>query len=142
MPKFKTIVKALVPLAVLGLAGFWVLTIPHPLTADQLPKHTADVTNGEKLFHASGCHSCHLPSKDSGLDEASVAGGAPLKTPIGTLYPPNLTPDPETGIGNWTDLQFLNAVMRGISPEALTALRTSSSDNTLQEQTIKAGLPK
>ena len=44
------------------------------------------------------------------------AGGAPLKTPIGTLYPPNLTPDAETGLGRWSDLDFVNAVQRGISP--------------------------
>jgi mono/diheme cytochrome c family protein len=106
--------KALALLTVLGLAAFWVLTIPHPLTADQIPKHVGDVANGEKLFNAGGCHSCHLPAKDSGLDEASVAGGTPLKTPIGILYPPNLTPDPETGLGNWTDADFVNAMQKGI----------------------------
>jgi mono/diheme cytochrome c family protein len=36
---------------------------------------------------------------------------------VGTLYPINLTPDPDTGIGKWSDLEFLNAVQRGISPE-------------------------
>jgi mono/diheme cytochrome c family protein len=40
--------------------------------------------------------------------------GAPLKTPIGTFYPPNLTPDPETGLGKWTDVEFVNAVQKGI----------------------------
>ncbi len=149
MPKFKTIVKALVPLAVLGLAGFWVLTIPHPLTADQLPKHTADVTNGEKLFHASGCHSCHLPSKDSGLDEASVAGGAPLKTPIGTLYPPNLTPDPETGIGKWSDVDFVNAMQKGIGKDGehlipafpYTSYAHMSTEDVLDIKAYLATLP-
>ncbi|MFO1035057.1 MAG: hypothetical protein U1E15_13675 [Hyphomicrobiales bacterium] len=49
------------------------------------------------------------------MDEILPAGGAPLKTPIGTLYPPNLTPDPETGLATWTDVEFVNATMRGIS---------------------------
>ena len=104
-------------LAVLGLAAFWGVTKPRPLDAASIPQHTADIANGEKLFHASGCHSCHLPSKDSGLDAASVAGGAPLHTPVGTLYPPNITPDPETGIGKWTDAEFVNAMQKGIGKD-------------------------
>jgi mono/diheme cytochrome c family protein len=102
---------------VLGLAAFWVITIPRPLDAATLPQHTADVANGQLLYNASGCHSCHLPTKDSGFDTASVAGGTPLKTPVGTFYPPNITPDPETGIGKWTDIQFVNAMQKGISEE-------------------------
>lgn len=102
-------------LAALGLLAFWIITIPRPLTADALPAHNADLANGEKLYHASGCHSCHLPSKDlAGVDQALPAGGTPLKTPVGTLYPPNLTPDPETGLGQWTDIEFVNAMQRGI----------------------------
>jgi mono/diheme cytochrome c family protein len=80
-----------------------------------LPQHTVDLVNGEKLFNASGCHSCHLPSKDSGFDTTSVAGGTALRTPVGTLYPPNITPDPETGIGSWSDADFVNAMQKGIS---------------------------
>jgi mono/diheme cytochrome c family protein len=104
-------------LAVLGLGVFWVATIPHPLTAGDLPAHQGDVANGQLLFNAGGCHSCHLPSKGSGLDQASVAGGMALVTPIGTLYPPNITPDSETGMGNWTDVDFVNAMQKGISPD-------------------------
>ncbi|MBK8770672.1 MAG: c-type cytochrome [Rhizobiales bacterium] len=102
-------------LAALGLASFWALSAPQPLTAAELPAHTGDVANGERLYNASGCHSCHLPGPDAvGVDAALPAGGAPLKTPVGTFYPPNLTPDPETGLGQWTDLEFVNAVQRGI----------------------------
>jgi mono/diheme cytochrome c family protein len=104
-------------LAALGLAVFWVLTIPRPLTADALPAHPGNVANGQLLFNAGGCHSCHLPSKESGLDQASVAGGMALVTPIGTLYPPNLTPDADTGMGKWTDVDFVNAMQKGISPD-------------------------
>ena len=42
------------------------------------------------------------------------AGGRPLETPFGTIVTPNITPDRETGIGDWTDEQFDNAVRRGI----------------------------
>ncbi|MCA3575223.1 MAG: cytochrome c [Aestuariivirga sp.] len=96
----------------------WFLSAPRPLDAAALPQHTPDAANGKILYHASGCHSCHMPGPElAGIDSAVPAGGAPLKTPVGTFYPMNLTPDAETGIGNWTDIQFVNAVMRGVSPE-------------------------
>ena len=45
-----------------------------------------------------------------------LAGGRALETPFGTFYPPNITPDRQTGIGDWTDEDFLNALWDGISP--------------------------
>lgn len=110
--------RTLALLAVLGFAVFWWLTIPRPLTAADIPAHTPDLANGERMYNAGGCHSCHLPAKDlAGVDASLPAGGAPLKTPIGILYPPNLTPDPETGIGTWTDAEFASAMMRGIGKD-------------------------
>ena len=101
-----------------GLLALWLLSAPRPLEASALPQHTPDVANGQLLYNAAGCRSCHMPSPDlKDVDASLPAGGAPLKTPVGTFYPMNLTPDPETGIGNWTDIQFVNAVQRGISPE-------------------------
>ncbi len=106
---------ALALLAALGFSAFWLLSAPRPLTAADLPAHTGDAKNGERLYHAAGCHSCHLPGPDAaGIDASLPAGGAPLKTPVGTFYPPNLTPDPETGLGTWTDIEFVNAMQRGI----------------------------
>jgi mono/diheme cytochrome c family protein len=101
---------------VLGLAVFWLISLPRPLDATALPvNRTPDLANGERFYNAAGCHSCHKPGPElAGVDAALPAGGAPLKTPIGTLYAPNLTPDTETGLGNWTDLEFVNAVQRGI----------------------------
>lgn len=49
--------------------------------------------------------------------KALPAGGKPFVTPVGTFYPPNLTPDAETGIGGMSDIDFVNVVKRGISPE-------------------------
>ena len=101
----------------LGLAAFWILSAPRPLVQADLPSHTADLANGELLYNAGGCRSCHKASPDlKDVDAGLPAGGTPLKTPIGTLYPPNLTPDSGTGIGKWTGLDFVNAVQRGISP--------------------------
>lgn len=111
----KKIITALALIAVLGLVVFWFVSAPRPLTAEALPQHSPDIANGETLYHISGCHSCHLAPK--GFAEAAAAlpvGGTPLKTPIGTLYPSNLTPDKETGLGSWSDLEFVNAVQKGI----------------------------
>ncbi len=107
---------ALVVLALLGLVGFWVITIPKPLSEADLPQHVPDVANGERMYNVGGCHSCHVPGPElTGVDAALPAGGTALKTPVGVLYPPNLTPDPETGLGLWTDVQFINAMQKGIS---------------------------
>lgn len=105
---------AIIACAGLGIA-FW-LSQPAALEASALPAHVADRANGENLFHAGGCISCHKPADSAKDDPMLPSGGAPLATPIGTLYPPNITPDVETGIGAWTDLDFVNALKHGVSP--------------------------
>ncbi len=100
-------------LALLGLSTFWWLTIPKPILESALPAHQGDVQNGLRLYNVGGCHSCHLPGT-ADIAQELPAGGKAFKTPIGILYPPNLTPDPETGLGNWTDIEFVNAMQRGI----------------------------
>ncbi|MCB1379777.1 MAG: cytochrome c [Alphaproteobacteria bacterium] len=116
--RWKKLLAVLVFLGVAGFATFWIMTAPSPLPATALPQHTADVANGELLFNAAGCRSCHLPGPDlKDVDPSSPAGGKPLKTPVGIFYPPNLTPDPDTGLGGMSDIDFVNAVQRGLSPE-------------------------
>jgi mono/diheme cytochrome c family protein len=110
--------RTLLSLAVLGFGVFWFASAPRPLGPEALPAHTADLKNGELLFNAAGCRSCHKPGPDLKDVAAGLpAGGAPFKTPVGTFYPPNLTPDAATGIGNWSDLDFVNAVQRGIGKD-------------------------
>lgn len=69
---------------------------------------------GEYLVTASGCVTCHT---DEGEDAVPFAGGRALDTPFGTFYSPNITPDPETGIGDWTDEDFLQSLWNGVSPD-------------------------
>ena len=73
------------------------------------------VTRGGYLARAAGCMSCHTDKKAKGK---LFAGGRGIKTPFGTYYSPNITPDLETGIGKWTDDDFLRALKRGINPES------------------------
>lgn len=112
----RKIIASLTVLAVAGFGAFWLLTMPRPLTASAMPQHTADIANGERLYHAAGCYSCHAPAPELKLTDTTLpAGGSALKTPVGIFYPPNLTPDAATGIGTMTDLEFVNAVQRGLS---------------------------
>jgi mono/diheme cytochrome c family protein len=67
------------------------------------------VERGAYLARAADCMACH--TRPGGKD---FAGGLGFKLPFGTLYATNITPDKETGIGNYSDADFLNAVHRGI----------------------------
>lgn len=73
-----------------------------------------DAYRGAYLARASGCVSCHTNNEAGGT---ALAGGAPLGTPFGTFVPPNITPDPEHGIGRWTMDQFAVAVRQGVRPD-------------------------
>ncbi len=70
------------------------------------------VKRGEYLARAADCRACHTVSRDR-----LYAGGLPILLQFGTLYSTNITPDKETGIGNYSDQDFLNAVQRGIRPD-------------------------
>jgi len=80
--------------------------IPAALTSADL------VTRGKYLTQAADCAACH--TAPGGVP---YAGGLPFKLPFGTLYSPNITPDRDTGIGSWTDSQFLRAVHKGIAAD-------------------------
>lgn len=66
--------------------------------------------SGAYAVKAAGCISCHWDRKGSGI---AFAGGRALTTPFGVFYSPNLTPDVETGIGGWSDEDFVRAVTLG-----------------------------
>ena len=69
-----------------------------------------DHTRAEYILRMADCEACHTAKGG-----APFAGGRPFVLPFGTIFTPNITPDPETGIGEWTDAEFLRAVHRGIS---------------------------
>jgi mono/diheme cytochrome c family protein len=84
-----------------------------PLISGALAATDEDAAaRGQYLVRAGGCVSCHTASGGQ-----PFAGGRALATPFGTFYSPNITPDPETGIGRWTDAQFLRAFREGVRPD-------------------------
>jgi mono/diheme cytochrome c family protein len=116
--------KAVLVLLVLIAAGalaFYLLTTPVTLPASVLPDHEPDVANGETMFIAGGCAECHAVPKGACddldvEDETVLAGGRCLNTDVGTFHVPNISPDKESGIGNWSTLDFVNAMKRGVAP--------------------------
>lgn len=100
--------------AVASLAVYWWLTAPTAL-ALPAPARGPDLANGQELFSAGGCSSCHAVPHQP--DRLRLGGGLALGSPFGTFYAPNISPDANDGIGRWSEADFVNAVMRGISPE-------------------------
>ena len=100
--------------AVAGVSVFWWLTIPAVVLPESLPAHTPDLANGLTMFNAGGCSSCHaVPDQP---DRLKLGGGLALKSPFGTFYVPNISPDRADGIGNWTEANFVTALIKGTSP--------------------------
>jgi mono/diheme cytochrome c family protein len=83
---------------------------PTGTPAELAPADTA--ARGEYITRMADCEACHTAKGGE-----PWAGGRPFVLPFGTIYTPNITPDPETGIGKWTDAQFLRAVHQGISAD-------------------------
>jgi len=82
-----------------------------------LGAHAADtqdlVERGKYVFGSAGGCACHTPPDAVGLN----AGGRKFARPFGVVYSRNITPDPDTGIGRWTDTQIVNAIRRGDRPD-------------------------
>ena len=73
-----------------------------------------DAKRGQYLATVAGCVGCHTIS---GKDAIAYAGGRALKTPFGTFYGPNITPDRSAGIGTWSEADFIRAMRRGERPD-------------------------
>lgn len=69
---------------------------------------------GEYVASAAGCLGCHTEAKENAV---AYAGGRALKTPFGTFYGPNITPDPVAGIGKWSEADFARAIREGLRPD-------------------------
>ena len=102
---------ALCAVGVLGYAAFaWrpaVAPIEPPAPGSFAPEL---VTKGQVLAEAGNCASCHTVA-----GQPRYAGGHVFHTPFGTLYSTNITPDPDTGIGRWSQAAFTRAMREGVA---------------------------
>lgn len=86
----------------------------YPATTPANAQQKELIDRGEYLAKMGDCIACHTDVK---AGTGAYAGGLPLETPFGTFYSPNITPDKETGIGNWTEQDFIRALKEGRDPQ-------------------------
>jgi mono/diheme cytochrome c family protein len=99
---------------VLALAAFWIVTMPATVPASALGPYSPDLANGRTMLYAGGCPACHAtPDQD---DRTRLGGGVAIKLAVGTFYAPNISPDPNDGIGRWSEADFVTAMQKGTSP--------------------------
>lgn len=102
-------IAALAPLALALLYG-WVHEPALPALPAPPKPDSALVAAGARVVALGDCMVCH--TAPHGMP---YAGGLPLRTPFGTIYSTNITPDPETGIGRWSQEAFRRALRRGVA---------------------------
>lgn len=73
-----------------------------------------DAGNGAYVARLAGCATCHT---EASKDAVAFAGGRELRTPFGSFFGPNITPDPVHGIGRWTEADFVRAMRQGVRPD-------------------------
>ncbi|NWJ23543.1 cytochrome c [Rhizobium sp. RM] len=125
MANWKKIGGGLAIVAVIAAAGagFWAWTSLETSAsgvaddsvrlADFKSTDAEAIKRGEYVMRLADCSACH--TRESGR----FAGGYNMKTPFGTLVSSNITPEPETGIGNMTERDFFNSVRQGIGQHGL-----------------------
>jgi mono/diheme cytochrome c family protein len=111
----RRIVVAAIVLTAVAAAVFWFVSAPEMMSASALPARTADLANGKVVFDAGGCTGCHQTPNQN--DRTQLGGGVELKSLFGTFYAPNISTDPNDGIGRWTEAQFVTAMLKGTSPD-------------------------
>jgi mono/diheme cytochrome c family protein len=99
-------------MVLIGAGAVYVMRSYRAETAAPPPVDANAVARGQYLVRAGNCYSCHTPPDGKGY-----AGSRAIPTPFGTVYSSNITPDAETGIGNWTPEDFWRALHEGVSKD-------------------------
>lgn len=109
----KMFTKAALAVAILFGAAYggakWITHSRSPQSAAAVEASSETIKRGEYVARLSDCFACHTAPKGK-----PYAGGLAMQTPLGAVYSTNITPDKESGIGNYTYAQFKNAVQHGI----------------------------
>jgi mono/diheme cytochrome c family protein len=101
---------ALLPIALVATA---VAAVVGPLASARAAT-PAEIARGKYIFGATGGCGCHTEAGKP--PKPPNSGGRKYEGPFGTVYSGNITPDPKTGIGNWTDEQIITAIRLGRRP--------------------------
>ncbi len=112
----KSALSALAAAAVIVIGGFgiyaWHSSLPAMSPAERPSFDAATVEQGRLVAAAGYCAACHTAPGG-----APYAGNYPMVTSFGTIYASNITPDPETGIGEWSPEAFRRAMHEGVDRE-------------------------
>jgi mono/diheme cytochrome c family protein len=111
--RFFKVVGTVVLVLLVAAGGFvaWRLNSRDPeVSAPDVASTPALVAQGAYLVTAADCAACHN-------GQQAFAGGRAFHLPFGTIYATNITPDRQTGIGTWSDDDFVRALHRGIAPD-------------------------
>src|SRR5271166_1428561 len=112
MALLKRLFIGLVGIVVVGLLGFTALAWKPEIAPAAPPAGSFApelVAKGEALAGGGYCAECHTAKGGQ-----RFAGGHPMQTPFGVIYSTNITPDPETGIGTWSEAAFARAMHEGV----------------------------
>lgn len=112
----RSLTAGLALVLIAGAAGLW-LTRPVKSDPELFAGLTGEASRGERIFWAGGCASCHAAPDASGEARLVLSGGERLTTDFGTFVVPNISPDPDHGIGGWTVADLDSALRHGTSPE-------------------------
>lgn len=115
-------------------------TIPVEAEFTTRPEKSDKLKYGEYLTTAASCIVCHTPASKGKLNmEMAFAGGREFKLPNGMLRSRNITPDKETGIGNWSEEDFVKR-FKAYSDEKAIASVTKDDYNTIMPWTMYANM--
>lgn len=126
--------RRLKPVTLTVLAALTAVSMHVRAAGSAAPADSAELMRGEYLTRAADCIACHTASP-----QHPYAGGVPFKTPFGTVYSTNITPDERAGIGSFTDAEFISAVREGVSKRGrLYPAMPYTSYTQLTDDDIKA----
>lgn len=103
--------------------SMFVRKAPAPVQKPADPLPTKPLARGRRLIELASCAECHnaFDARRQPIPGMYLAGGAPFPIPgKGTVYAPNLTPDPDTGIGRFSDEELLRAIKAGVGKDGRT----------------------
>ncbi|MGR3677453.1 MAG: c-type cytochrome [Paracoccaceae bacterium] len=98
-----------------GVVG-WFLTAPERVDPQVFAELSPDLKQGQTVFFAGGCASCHAAPKATGDQKLILSGGHRFASSFGTFIAPNISPDVEFGIGEWDQIDLANALLHGTGP--------------------------
>ena len=121
--------------------AFALALAPRPTHAES----SDELARGAYLSTITGCAGCHSPRTNSGdliANRLMIGGNHPIAAgALGRIYPPNITPDPETGIGKWSDDNIVKALKEGLAPDGRilsSAMPWRTQSSFLSEEDARA----